>query len=132
MTDLTVADTEKPPDFEFLETFSEPLLEMKAEEIVLLDLRGLADFTDYFVICTGTSDVQVKAIADAVVERGKADGQRPLHVEGYDQRKWILIDFVDIVVHVFQPDARQFYGLERLWGDAPAHEIADPEVPETP
>lgn len=123
---------EQRPGFEALETFTEPLLEMKAEDILLMDLREIAEFTDYFVICTGTSDVQVRAIADALIERGKADGQRPLHIEGYDQRKWILVDFVDVIVHIMQPDERRFYGLERLWGDAPVQEIEDTEVPETP
>lgn len=117
-------------DLSTLETYTEPLIEMKAEDITVLDLRGIAEFADIFVIGTGTSDIQVRAIADAVIERGKADGQRPLHVEGYDQRKWILIDFVDVVVHVMQPDERKFYGLERLWGDAPIHEIADTTVSE--
>ena len=123
---------EQRPGLEALETFTEPLLEMKAEDILLMDLREIAEFTDYFVICTGTSDVQVRAIADALIERGKADGQRPLHIEGYDQRKWILVDFVDVIVHIMQPDERRFYGLERLWGDAPVQEIEDTEVPETP
>lgn len=125
-----MSDTQPPIDLAALETFTEPLLEMKAEEIVLLDLRGIAEFADYFIICTGNSDVQVRAIADALIERGKADGQRPLNTEGYDQRKWILIDFVDVVVHVMQPDERKFYGLERLWGDAPVHEIEDSAVQE--
>ncbi|HAA74443.1 TPA: ribosome silencing factor [Candidatus Latescibacteria bacterium] len=116
-----------------MDTFTQPLLEMKAEEVVLLDLRGgIAEFADYFIICTGNSDIQVRAIADALVERGKADGQRPLNIEGYDQRTWILIDFVDVVVHIMQPDERKFYGLERLWGDAPVHEIEDTPVAEAP
>tara|TARA_Y100001934_G_scaffold241976_1_gene297405 strand:+ start:312 stop:695 length:384 start_codon:yes stop_codon:yes gene_type:complete len=123
-----VAETLDP---KFLATFTEPLLEMKATEIVVLDLRGIAEFADYFVLCTGNSDIQVRAIADTLIERAKADDQRPLNIEGYDQRKWILIDFVDVVVHVMQPDERKFYGLERLWGDAPFHEIEDTQVQET-
>ena len=123
-------DSQQPFDVGFLETFTEPLLAMKAEEILVMDLRGIAEFADYFVVCTGTSDIQVRAIADEVVEHGKANGQRPLSVEGYDQRKWILIDFVDVVVHIMQPDERKFYGLERLWGDAPIHEVHDTTVQE--
>ena len=123
---------EQTLDLEALETFTEPLLEMKAEEVTVLDLRGIAEFADYFIICTGNSDVQVRAIADTLIERAKADGQRPLNTEGYDQRKWILIDFVDVVVHVMQPDERKFYGLERLWGDAPFQTVEDSHVPETP
>lgn len=97
----------------------------KAEDLISIDLQGIADFTDYFVICTGTSDTQVRALADAVLEGMKAEGHRPWHVEGYESRKWILVDFVDVVVHVFQPEARAFYGLERLWGDAPIEHFED-------
>ena len=110
--------------------YTEPLLEMKAEDITVLDLRGIAEFADYFVICSGTSDVHVRAIADSVIDRSKKDNQRPLNTAGYDQRKWILIDFVDVVVHVMQPKDREFYGLERLWGDAPVEEILDTQVGE--
>ena len=87
-----------------LDYCSEWLLDRKGEDIVALDLRKVAEFTDYFMICTGTSDVQVRALADAVIEGMKEADQRPLHVEGYDSRKWVLIDFVDVVVHVFQPE----------------------------
>jgi ribosome-associated protein len=125
-----MSDKQQPFDLDYLETFTEPLLAMKGEEILAMDLRGIAEFADYFILCTGTTDIQVRAIADAVMEHGKANGQRPLSIEGYDQRKWVLIDFVDVVVHVMQPDERKFYGLERLWGDAPMHEIQDTAVPE--
>jgi ribosome-associated protein len=112
-----------------LDYCSEWLLDRKGEDIVALDLRKVAEFTDYFMICTGTSDVQVRALADAVIEGMKEAGQRPLHVEGYDSRKWVLIDFVDVVVHVFQPEEREFYALERLWGDAPARHVTDEQLP---
>ena len=79
----------------------EQLLSRKAEDIVVIDLRKTADFVDYFLICTGTSDVHVRALADAVIEGLKAEGQRPYHVEGYEMRKWVLIDFVDIIVPYF-------------------------------
>lgn len=107
----------------------EHLQSIKAEDLVTIDLREVADFADYFVIGTGTSDVQVRALADAVVEGMKAEGQRPWQVEGYDTRKWILIDFVDVVVHLFQPEARKFYALERLWGDAIIEHIEDDAPP---
>jgi ribosome-associated protein len=126
-----MSDLQQPFDLEYLGTITEPLLAMKAEEILAMDLRGIAEFADYFILCTGNSDIQVRAIADAVMEHSKANGQRPLNIEGYDQRKWILIDFVDVVVHVMQPDERKFYGLERLWGDAPIHEILDTSVLES-
>ena len=106
----------------------EHLQSYKGEDVVVIDLREIADFVDYFIICTGTSDVHVRALADAVIEGLKAEGQRPWQVEGYDTRKWVLIDFIDVVVHIFQPEARMFYGLERLWGDAPMEHIEDDET----
>jgi len=93
-------------------------LSKKAENVMLLDLRKVTTMTDFFVICTGVSDVQVKAIADAVVDGCKKADIPVYHVEGADSLNWVLIDLVDIVVHVFQPDTRNYYQLERLWGDA--------------
>jgi ribosome-associated protein len=90
----------------------------KAEDMVLLDLRKAVGFTDYFVICSGTNPRQIRAIADVVMEELAAAGVKPAHVEGYDQSEWILIDYFDFVVHVFAPETRLFYGLERLWGSA--------------
>lgn len=113
-----------------LEHCSEWLLDRKGEDIVVLDLRNIAEFTDYFMICTGSSDVQARALADAVIEGMKEAGQRPLHVEGYDSRRWILIDFVDVVIHVLQPEERGFYTLERLWGDAPTRHVTDEHLPD--
>lgn len=95
-------------------------LERKAGDVVVLDLRGISTATDYFVIAEGTSDVQVKAIAEHVVDELKRDQIRPQHVEGLRGGRWVLIDYVDFVVHVFHPQARQFYQLETLWGDAPS------------
>ena len=97
----------------------------KATEVIVLDLRKTAAFTDYFLICTGANARQVHAIADAVEEALKAKKVRPTHVEGYQRAEWILLDYFDFVVHVFSAHARQFYGLERLWGDASRIEIAD-------
>ena len=94
------------------------LQDKKARDIVLLDLRSSTDTTDYFIICTATSDVHVKTLADEVAEGMKEQGHRPWHVEGYKSRRWILIDYVDLVVHVMRREAREFYALERLWGDA--------------
>ena len=93
-------------------------LNKKAEDVLLLDLRKITTMTDFFVICSGTSDVQVKAIADAVIEGCKEKDYKIYHVEGSDALTWVLIDLVDIVVHIFQPDNRKYYQLERLWGDA--------------
>jgi ribosome-associated protein len=92
----------------------------------VLDLRGKSDVTDYFVICHGTSDRQVLAIADAIAERlAERHGRDPLHVEGRKRAEWVLMDYVDFVVHVFIEEKRRFYGLERLWGDAPALDAAE-------
>jgi ribosome-associated protein len=90
----------------------------KAEDIVVLDLRKAAGFTDFFVVCSGRNPRQIRAIADGVVEALSAGGVKPAHVEGYDRSEWILLDYFDFVVHVFAPETRLFYGLERLWGSA--------------
>jgi ribosome-associated protein len=100
--------------------------ERKALDVVVLDLRGISSATDYFVIVSGRSDVQVKAIADHVVEELKKDQVRPEHVEGLRGARWVLLDYVDFVVHVFHPEARAFYQLEALWGDAPRWEAPEP------
>jgi ribosome-associated protein len=90
----------------------------KVENLVVLDLRQAAGFTDYFIICSGTNSRQVRAIADGVTDALAADGVKPSHIEGYDRSDWILLDYFDFVVHVFAPETRLFYGLERLWGNA--------------
>ena len=94
-------------------------LELKAIDVVALDLRGLSSATDFFVIASGMSDVQVKAVADHVIEELKKEGVRPEHVEGKQGGRWVLVDYIDFVVHVFHHSAREFYQLESLWGDAP-------------
>jgi len=91
----------------------------KAADLKVLHLEKVSDFTDYFLIASGSSERQVQAIADHIVERLRAEGVRPLHVEGYNRGQWVLLDFGDLVVHVFQEEPRRFYALERLWGDAP-------------
>ena len=90
----------------------------KATDLVVLDLRKAAGFTDFFVICSGNNARQIHAIADAVIEALGEEGAKPAHVEGYDRSEWILIDYFDFIVHVFAPETRVFYGLERLWGSA--------------
>ncbi len=99
----------------------------KGREIVILDLRGLTDVADYFILCSADSAIQVKAISDALVEGMKVEGYPPWHIEGYESLKWVLVDFVDVVVHIFQQEPRAFYGLERLWGDAPKIAIEEDE-----
>ena len=99
-------------------------LDRKAVSPVVLDLRGISGATDYFLIVSGTSDTHVRAIAEHVMEEMKKAGNRPDHVEGLRAGRWVLIDYIDFVIHVFHPTARDFYQLERLWGDAPTHAIA--------
>lgn len=100
-------------------------LTKKAQDVCLMDLRGLSSVTDFFLVCHGDSDLQVKAIADAIVDGMKGEGMRPWHKEGYDHLNWVILDYVDVVVHVFRREAREFYGLERLWGDAEMEAIAE-------
>ncbi len=97
----------------------------KAEDPVALDLEGLSSVTDYFLVASGNSDAQVKAIADNVVEKLSENGVEPLGREGYNQGTWILLDYVDFVVHVFHRDKRMFYALENLWSDAPRLRVTD-------
>jgi len=98
-------------------------LEKKAVDILVMDVRRVTDVTRFFVVCSGQSSPQVKAIADHLIDSCKDAGLEIYHVEGYDSLRWVLIDLVDIVVHVFQPDVRKYYQLERLWGDAPAERL---------
>ena len=100
-------------------------LDKKASEVVVLDLRHTPAFTDFFVLCSGQNQRQVKAIADAVEEALRAARVKPAHVEGYDRAEWILMDFFTFIVHVFTPQTRAFYSLERLWGDAERIDVDD-------
>ena len=87
----------------------------KAVDLALLGLKGVASFTDYFLICSGTSSRQIQAISDEIELQLERAGLQPLHTEGYNQAEWVLLDYVDFVVHIFAERARQFYDLERLW-----------------
>ncbi len=93
--------------------------DVQAMDPVILDLTGLTSFTDYFIICSGKSDTQVRAIADAMMKKLKEKGRYPLGLEGYSEAEWILLDFGDAVAHIFYNEVRSFYNLEKLWGDAP-------------
>jgi ribosome-associated protein len=103
-----------------LRLVTDALADRKAVEPVVLDLRGLSSATDYFVIASGTSDAHVRGMASHLIDSLGPRGVAPHHVEGLAQGRWVLLDYVDFVVHVFHPDLRAFYQLERLWGDAPA------------
>jgi ribosome-associated protein len=86
----------------------------KGEDVLIFDLRELSPITDFFVIATGLSDVHIKTIANHIIEH-----ESPQHTEGLEAASWVLLDFFDVIVHIFSKDAREFFGLERLWGDAP-------------
>jgi len=94
-------------------------LDKKAEELKVLEVSEVTTFTDYFLLCSGQNTRQVQAIADGVEERLRPTKRRPLHVEGYNSGNWVLLDYGDFVLHVFLHEKRRFYGLERLWSDAP-------------
>ena len=100
----------------------------KVENLVALDLRGISSVTDFVILGTGTSDRQMRAVADRLVEYGKKLGQNPFGVAGREHAAWILVDFVDVVFHVFTPQCRDYYDLELLWGDAPRIEWSRSET----
>jgi ribosome-associated protein len=95
----------------------------KATDLTVLDLRKAAGFTDFFLICSGSNPRQIRAIADSVMAALAGEGAKPAHVEGYDRSEWVLLDYFDFIVHIFAPETRVFYGLERLWGNAERIEI---------
>jgi ribosome-associated protein len=110
--------THAVPGPQLLRAAAEAAAGKKASDLVGLDLSGLDGVADYFLICSASSEPQVKAIAEAVEEKLRAIGARPWHVEGREGRRWVLLDYVDLVVHVFHEKTREYYLLERLWGDA--------------
>jgi ribosome-associated protein len=97
----------------------------KGKNIVIMDLRKLMSVTDYFVLVSGESDIHVKALANHIEKELKRKNVKLWHKEGYQQLKWVLMDYVDIIVHIFRPDVREFYGLEKLWADAKISKIED-------
>jgi ribosome-associated protein len=114
---------------EIAQAAGEIALSKKAFDVKILDLRALTSITDFFVICSGDLDVHVKAISDAIIEFLDKKKIKVWHIEGYSALKWVLLDYVDVVVHVFEHRAREFYGLERLWGDAPVEELSEENLP---
>lgn len=118
-------DADVPPE---LRVLADAALERNARDVVILDLRGLSDATDFFVIASGDSDVHTRSIAENVQERLEEAGETPSGVEGEGAGRWILLDYFDIVVHVFLPRVREFYQLEKLWGDAPRAVLQDEPV----
>lgn len=104
---------------------AELTLSKKAKDVTIMDLRKVTSMADYFVVCSGDSEPQVRAIAEAVMEGMSKLGEKPWHTEGFQNLQWVLLDYVDVVVHVFHKDARAFYGLDKLWGDAKMQRVAD-------
>ncbi len=98
----------------------------KAHDVVVMDLRRLTSTADFFVLCSADSDVQVRAIADAVSEETIGEGHAPWHVEGLRGGVWVVLDYVDVVAHIFHKETREYYNLERLWADAPSERLSDP------
>lgn len=109
----------------FAKEIAEVILTKKGFKIRILDLKKLSAFADYFVICSASSDTQVKAVADAVEKEMRDRGIKTYHREGYQALNWVLLDYFDVVVHVFKTEARDYYNLEKLWGDAEITEIKD-------
>lgn len=112
----------------FAEKIADLIFNKKGYDVRIIDLRNLATFTDFFVICSADSDTQVKAIADEIDKTLRDEGIKCWHKEGYMALSWVLLDYVDVVVHVFKKEAREFYNIEKLWGDAPSVEVVDPEL----
>ena len=98
-------------------------LDKNGFDIYLMDLRKLSDVARYFLICSGSVDVHVKAIADNIIDGLKLKNVRVWHIEGYKNLQWVLLDYVNVVIHIFQPEVRKYYSLEKLWGDAPTEKL---------
>ena len=122
----TTSGGKKADSSTLIKTITDALLEKKAKEIVVLDVTKLTTLTDYFVVCHGTSETQIKALADNVAEQtNKILGEKAWKKEGLDSRRWIILDYVNVVVHIFNEEKREFYGIERMWNDAEKIEIQD-------
>ena len=126
----TRSDQQSPAIAELAQRAAAILLDNKANDVVVLSLKGVSDMTDFFVIASGTSDTHVRALGEHVQEGLKRDGGHPHHAEGMTQGRWVLLDYVDFVVHLFHPSLRSFYQLERLWSDADVVPITANPQPE--
>lgn len=124
---FSVVDESKTADADKLvDVITEALLDKKAEDIVVLDVNGLTTLADKFIICHAQTDVQIKAIADNVQKETKEQlGEAAWKEEGRETRRWIILDYVNVVVHIFKKELREYYGLERMWNDAPSRKIED-------
>jgi ribosome-associated protein len=116
MTQLPAANADSPSRVRIAVA---AMQDRQAVDLRVLDLDEISEFTEYFLVCSGSSERQVRAIADGVDEKLRAEGSRPLHVEGYEHGQWILLDYGDFLVHIFVGPVRDYYRLEQLWADAP-------------
>ena len=110
---------------EFAEEITQIILSKKGYDIKIMNLTKLSAFADFFVICSASSDTQVKAIGDAIEKQLRDKGIKTYHKEGYEALNWVLLDYFDVVVHIFKSEARKFYNLEKLWGDAEVIDVED-------
>lgn len=126
------ASTTNLPVFDLAQHAIEAAFSKKASDIVVMDMRDVSGVADIFVLCTGTSDLQIKAIYQAIRARIREFGDElPWHVEGTDSLQWVLMDYVNLVVHIFSEEKRDFYDLERLWGDAPKESVSEEDLLES-
>jgi len=112
----------------FAKKIADLVFNKKGYDVKIIDLQNIASFADFFVICSADSDTQVKAIADEIDKSLRDEGIKCWHKEGYTALTWILLDYVDVVVHVFKKESREFYNIEKLWADAPSIEVFDPAL----
>lgn len=121
VSESTITDTQK-----LIDVIGEGLLDKQAEDITVLDVQQLTTLTDCFVVCHAATDVQIKAIANSVIQTTKEQlGEKPWQKEGLDSRRWVILDYVNVVVHIFKKDLREHYALERIWNDANISKIED-------
>lgn len=110
---------------ELADRIAQLLLDKKGNDVVMMDLRGISDVADYFIIVSGESDIHVKTLANHVEKELKGEKIRPLHKEGFRQLNWVLMDFIEVVVHIFRPEVRNYFALEKLWADAKFTKVED-------
>lgn len=124
---FTSVDNAKTADSDkLIEVITEAMLDRKAEDITILDVHELTTLTDKFVVCHASTDVQIKAIADNITKETKEElGEKAWKEEGLESRRWVILDYVNVVVHIFKKELREYYSLERMWNDAPVRKVED-------
>lgn len=124
---FTSVDHTKTADSDkLIEVITEAMLDRKAEDITILDVHELTTLTDKFVVCHASTDVQIKAIADNITKETKEElGEKAWKEEGLESRRWVILDYVNVVVHIFKKELREYYSLERMWNDAPVRKVED-------